>query len=79
MHIDIQFIVETLVVSFILTAYTAYVNFSQRKEMHKKMREECKENLAFSFRHPYWNILITFLVFFVLTALIKWLHDVIFT
>ncbi len=79
MNIDLRFVLETLVVTIILTSYVTYVNFSQRKKMHDKMDEECKENLAFSYRHPYWNILITFAAFFILTFLMKLLHDVIFT
>jgi hypothetical protein len=47
--------------------------------MHNKMDEACKENLAFSYRHPYWNILVTFAAFFILTFLMKLLHDIIFT
>ncbi len=79
MNIDLQFIIETIVVSIILTAYATFVNFSQRKKLHQKLAEECKDNLAFAHRHPYWNILITFSAFFILTFLMKLLHDVVFT
>lgn len=79
MNVDLQFIIETIVVSLILTAYATFVNFSQRKKLKDKLNEDCKDNLAFAHRHPYWNILITFSAFFILTFLMKVLHDIIFS
>jgi len=77
--VNLQFIIETLIVTAILTAYVTSVHLSQRKKLKKKIAPDCKENLGFFYRHPYWTILINFGAFFILTFLIKLLHDIIFS
>jgi len=77
--INFQFILETLIVTAILTSYVSFMYFTQRKKMKQKIADDCKENMGFFYRHPYWTILINFGAFFLLTFFIKLLHDIIFS
>ena len=73
-----EFILESIIIALILTIYTSYVNIRQRNKMMEKMGKDCKDSVRFYFKHPYLSILTNFSVFLAITALLKFLHDVIF-
>ncbi len=76
--ITLEFILESVVVALVLTAYTSYVNLRQRKKMREQLGDKCKDSVKFYFKHPYLSILTNFGIFLVLTALLKLLHNIIF-
>ena len=76
--LTLEFIIESVVIALILTAYTTYTNLRQRKKLKEKLGDDCKESVRFYFKHPYLCILTNFAAFLTITALIKLLHDVVF-
>ncbi|OQX98108.1 MAG: hypothetical protein B6I20_11490 [Bacteroidetes bacterium 4572_117] len=74
-----EFILETIIIAVVLTAYTSSVNLRQRKKLKENLGDDCKESVSFYFKHPYLCILTNFAMFLIITSLVKLLHDIIFS
>jgi len=76
--INLEFIIEAIVIAFILTLYTSIKNHRLRKKMKKNFNKECYNSIGFVFRKPIITIPLNFVIFFIITLIIKVVYAFIF-
>ncbi|MBN1250939.1 MAG: hypothetical protein JXR51_04225 [Bacteroidales bacterium] len=76
--INLEFWIETSVIAFVLTIYTAVRNFRLRQKMKEHLGKECYTSMNFIFRHPLITALLNYSVFFIIAFIIKLVHEFIF-
>jgi len=76
--INSEFIIEALIIAFILTLYAGIRNYRLRKQMKKNFNNECYNSIGLIFRKPLISIILNFFIFFIITLIIKIVYFYIF-